>query len=599
MRTTGVPNAPACGARRLPRAALLAVVAAALSLLLSARAEAYPSMVKHGYSACGTCHADPSGGELLTPYGRALSSVLLSTEWPRKKPATKPSPPVASPKRAAPKPVPPAPPAAAAPVPAQPVMTPAGAPPPAEPASSVEPSSSEPPSPAAPSATPAPAPALETSTPAPPATSPGGAGVPPGTTEPTPAADANDNASAAGDPVPPPPAAPTAEGEATTPGEPAAASQTPPSGEEPAAEAVPEPPVAAAEPEPEFEADSSEQAEESIDDAEESEEPGPFSEPFFGLFGNPERVLLGGSLRLASLLRPSLEGERARFFPMQVDLYGQVSILTGFSLGGSLGVAKVPEGSLHARAAQITSNQGDGYNLISRTHYARLDFADGAHSVRVGRLNLPYGVRISEHVMWVREQTQTDRESDQQHGVALAMSFAALRFEVMGVLGNYQVEPDYYRERGYSAYAEYTLFSGAAVGLSSLVTTAADDLTSPSNRRTTRQAHGATLRAALSEDLVVLAEADVLLRSRRAAGYVGMVQLDFELLRGVHALATGEILDAGAADGSAALEGAGKPRTGGWLSAQWFFLPHFDLRIDGIARHSEPFQLLTQLHVYL
>jgi hypothetical protein len=96
-----------------------------------------------------------------------------------------------------------------------------------------------------------------------------------------------------------------------------------------------------------------------------------------------------------------------------------------------------------------------------------------------------------------------------------------------------------------------------------------------------------------------MAEADLLVRSRRALGYVGLVQVDYEVLRGIHAIATGELLDSGAADGAPARQGAGKPRTGGWLSAQWFFLPHFDVRIDAIIRHSDPFQLFTQLHVYL
>ncbi len=41
-------------------------------------AEAYPSMIRHGYASCATCHVDPSGGGLLTTYGRAQSEVLLS-----------------------------------------------------------------------------------------------------------------------------------------------------------------------------------------------------------------------------------------------------------------------------------------------------------------------------------------------------------------------------------------------------------------------------------------------------------------------------------------------------------------------------------------
>lgn len=35
-------------------------------------------MVRHGYINCTTCHVSPSGGGLMTPYGRSLSKELLS-----------------------------------------------------------------------------------------------------------------------------------------------------------------------------------------------------------------------------------------------------------------------------------------------------------------------------------------------------------------------------------------------------------------------------------------------------------------------------------------------------------------------------------------
>ena len=45
-------------------------------------AHAYPWMIKHEYTGCGVCHTDPSGGYLLTAYGRAQTQTLLST-WGR------------------------------------------------------------------------------------------------------------------------------------------------------------------------------------------------------------------------------------------------------------------------------------------------------------------------------------------------------------------------------------------------------------------------------------------------------------------------------------------------------------------------------------
>ena len=55
--------------------------AAVLIALFSSAAGAYPSMFRHGYAQCATCHTDPSGGSLLTAYGQAQSELLLSTRW--------------------------------------------------------------------------------------------------------------------------------------------------------------------------------------------------------------------------------------------------------------------------------------------------------------------------------------------------------------------------------------------------------------------------------------------------------------------------------------------------------------------------------------
>ncbi|MCB0417045.1 MAG: hypothetical protein H6617_09215 [Bdellovibrionaceae bacterium] len=50
-----------------------------LSLLCASRLSAYPQMTAHGYSSCLACHVAPSGGGLLSAYGRSLSREVLST----------------------------------------------------------------------------------------------------------------------------------------------------------------------------------------------------------------------------------------------------------------------------------------------------------------------------------------------------------------------------------------------------------------------------------------------------------------------------------------------------------------------------------------
>ncbi|HYO94554.1 MAG TPA: hypothetical protein VER33_08570 [Polyangiaceae bacterium] len=494
-----VPRSLICAAATLVTCVLL--------LLATKPAQAYPWMIRHGYTNCAGCHTDPSGGELLTLYGHAISYEALSTKWG------------GSPKSAA--------------------------------------------------------------------------------REERRVARAIAQA-ASGKAARPAAEGDEEEGEEEEAGEDAVSAETP---AEPAEAAAATDAADAAEAAEEQSAETSEPV---------TEEPSPFdgmnplTGPLFGLLPPSEALLLGGSVRLATIHRPDASSDKTSFFPMQIDLYGQARIGAHLRLSASLGVAKVPVGSPHARPAQVTSNQGEGYNAISRTHWVGWDFGAGAHLLRAGRIHLPFGIRMSEHVMWVRENTRTDRDSDQQHGVALHMSFESMRFELMAIAGNYQVNPDKFRERGYSGFLEYTLDPMAVVGISSLVTRAAEDRILPDGKAVIRQAHGVFARTAPSESVSVLIEANALLRSRTSAGYVGFVQLDVEPFQGFHLMGTGELRDQGRVPGRPCVdaltcpsrtEGQGLPEPGAWLSFQWFFLPHFDFRFDAILRNDK--QLLGQLHVYL
>jgi hypothetical protein len=68
----------------------LAFVCIALGALSSRPARAYAWMVRHGYTTCATCHVDPSGSGVLTPYGRAQGEILLQSRYG--KPAEEASP---------------------------------------------------------------------------------------------------------------------------------------------------------------------------------------------------------------------------------------------------------------------------------------------------------------------------------------------------------------------------------------------------------------------------------------------------------------------------------------------------------------------------
>jgi hypothetical protein len=481
-------------ARLLLRVALIALP---LFALLSPKpAHAYAWMIKRGYPSCPACHADPSGGELLTGYGRMISALTLSTNW-------------------------------------------AGD---------------------------------------------GGTGANQHGLSRKLALRAPESFAAG--------AKAAGEDDAKTS-----------DADKPAAEDAPADKAEGEEqPASEAEAGSGAAASASAStDSSSSSDESTFPNFLFGAFNLPDWLLLGGSYRHMNIL-PLGDG-KFRTFPMMMDLYGQAQF-GNFKIGGSIGGARVAAGSPYARRAQITTNQGKEWNLISRTHYIGYDILPEL-TVRVGRLNLPFGVRIPEHTMWVRMATNTDRESSQQHGVAIAYVGDKLRGELMGIAGNYQLNPDKYRDRGYSGFAEYQLADSATLGVSSLVTFAKSDRQTLEDVSTTRQSHGLMSRIGFGDKLALLAEVDGIFTSRRDPGYVGFVQLDTEFIQGLHFLGTFETLDQGqpkAAPGEVELPksaGQGKPRFGGWLSVAWFIYSHFDVRLDAIKRTQEDAQLLAQLHVYL
>jgi|SRR5664280_485334 len=319
------------------------------------------------------------------------------------------------------------------------------------------------------------------------------------------------------------------------------------------------------------------------------EEPAKSSGYLWGLATPPDWLLLGGSFRgLEMYLKP--DGQKAttsRPVIMQADLRGQIQ-LGGFRANASFGYV-----SSSASAASVTGN------LVSREHWLGYAFDDDAILIRAGRMNLPFGLRMIEHTMFVRHATRTDINDNQQHGIAFAYSGDLIRAEVMGILGNYQVGPDVYRERGYSGYIEIVPAQRVAVGVSSLVTHAARDLyLFVAN---TRQAHGAFARVSPWRPLVLMAEADLVVQApsgvNTLVGYASMLQADVEPWQGLHFIGTTESFKQQAGFGQS---------WAGWLGTGWFFAPHTDLRVDFMRRsdavgngRSNSTALLGQIHVFL
>lgn len=65
---------------------MLRIVVATILLLLPAIGFSFPDLTRHGYGNCTTCHVSPTGGGVLTTYGRELSREVLAMQSGEKEP---------------------------------------------------------------------------------------------------------------------------------------------------------------------------------------------------------------------------------------------------------------------------------------------------------------------------------------------------------------------------------------------------------------------------------------------------------------------------------------------------------------------------------
>jgi hypothetical protein len=325
-------------------------------------------------------------------------------------------------------------------------------------------------------------------------------------------------------------------------------------------------------------------------------DPGKVGNFMFGAFTTADWLLLQVDGR-GLIVVPLAPQSSSRFLLMQADAAMQVKIRR-LRASGSLGYAK--EGALLASVTRGDTSLA--HRLVARTYWIGLDLgADNQFLVRAGRMNLPFGVRNIEHTMFVRMTTRTNIDDQQQHGLSLAWNATGLRAEVMAILGNFQIRPDDFRERGYSAYLEWVPREKLALGASSLITHASMDL-----RLDTplwRHAHGVFARWAPLRPLVVTIESDLLFTSQppaRAAaannfgGNTSALMVDYEPVHGVHLLGASEVQNTHF--------GTASTDYGLWAGAWWFVLPHFDARADVAWRSvggRSGTTFLFQLHAFL
>ncbi len=332
----------------------------------------------------------------------------------------------------------------------------------------------------------------------------------------------------------------------------------------------------------------------------------------FGL-AEPDWLRLGGSVRGMAI--HDVDSQETVAFPMQADVYGSLDfggVVGGFSLGASRASGRLEHTD---KALLVGELERGNFVGVSRSHWLGYRL-DSNLMIRAGRIALPFGLRVPEHTLWARDATLSDRESDQQHGLAVAYWGGNWRGELMGIAGNFQLGEAAAREMGYAGYLEYLFSSRMALGISSMFAISDIGLYSrlPDAQR---QAHGLTARYSPVPLLAFMAEGNVLVESHHDLGYVGLLVADVEPLQGLHIVFTGEVLDRGARteateagvdamgiplppipSDTSESPGNGEPRLGGWGSLMWFPYPHFDVRFDAVARANRPLQLQAVTHFY-
>ena len=290
----------------------------------------------------------------------------------------------------------------------------------------------------------------------------------------------------------------------------------------------------------------------------------------------PQWLNLGGTVRYLQMYnKPSNSPGQSSSIWMQADLRAMVNV-GAFEAAGSLGFAHLGD-----QAAWVTSKI-QGNNLVSREFWIGYNFDEEKNTkLRIGRMTLPFGIRMLEHTLFTRNITQTDLDSQQEYGAALFHGSENYRVEIMAIAGNYQLKPDKYRQRGYSAYLEYAVANGAGLGLSSLVTYAGATQSPMVSGAVIRGAHGPYLRWAPVSSLSLLAEGDIVHQgpasgAQPVVGLTGFMQADLEAYRGIHVMVMPEMYMLSFVTGSKDLSYRG------WLGAAWFPYPHLDVRVDGI-----------------
>jgi hypothetical protein len=258
-----------------------------------------------------------------------------------------------------------------------------------------------------------------------------------------------------------------------------------------------------------------------------------------GLWTPPSWVALGGDFRLVSLANDSggPESPELATFPMQADAYAHFVLPEGFSLNlivGDRGITRPTDDSIGGRISSAA------HRFISREHYLMWRPSATGPYARIGRYFPVYGLRLVEHIFYVRRFTGN---ALYEEPYALSAGYIAEDWEVhaSGFTSVPSSFPDFFqaigpRESGGTAYGEMRFAGMAALALQGRVGIADEQ---------SRYQGGAVGKVWIdAAKLMVLGEADVI--RQQIKGSIGQTQfvsysgLTFIPIRGLMATAAYE-----------------------------------------------------------
>ncbi|MES1157618.1 MAG: hypothetical protein ABUL67_00835 [Haliangium ochraceum] len=180
-----------------------------------------------------------------------------------------------------------------------------------------------------------------------------------------------------------------------------------------------------------------------------------------GIAVPPQWLAVGGDLRGALMARDVQDPDGATYaaFPMQADFLARIAFGAGISFYGTLGFrgqTRAPDTAVPAQNFQPAT----ATRLISREHYLMWQPEVLGPYARAGRFFAPFGLRLAEHVTYVRRDLGFN-QLEETYNVSGGFVYPHSELHVAAFTSDF-VRHIGSQEKGLSAYYEHRLLDDSA-----------------------------------------------------------------------------------------------------------------------------------------